>query len=225
MTTQERIAQLSRAALRSAPEPTGAPKPAVPLTSFDRQAHVAPAPQPEPVPVAIPAPQAAPAPFKDEPDQAFRDMLDEREAKRKRQHSIRNRVLVTGVFLALASLGAWVAVSPKAQAKLSALVHHLKQSGKDVKSLGSITGQYDEKLKKVTARSEQIDGATRAMGVDPATADPKQDPHMDAEMRKLMGDGATTTLDRNNTIQQKFGFVGKAAGRDGVPAGSPQSGQ
>lgn len=222
MTAQEKINQLATAALRSAPPVPSAPKPATYMAPFDKPKTVAitevsPASEAavtSPAPVAT----AAPAPaFKDEPDPELRAQIEERESvigKRQKRKSL----AVTFALLALvAGGGAFCYTSPKARAEIGALVPALRQSVEDVKMVGSLTKKYDEQLEKIAVRGDQIEEATRAMGVDPASVSPDGNAELDAEMAKMMGEDGVTTGQRDKALQDKFGIVGKLVGNKPKP--------
>ncbi|MGC4016332.1 MAG: hypothetical protein QM755_17680 [Luteolibacter sp.] len=235
MTTQERINELTRAALRSGPPEPSIPKPAVFRPSYENELHatLAPAVQ-QPAPVAqaaqvaqavIPAAQVVAEPvavveeepaFKDEPNAEFQAMIEAREQKIKTKRSRQSLVLTLLCLTALGSFGTWCVVSPTAKTKIAALKTAYEESKRDVKTLGSITKQYDKSLEKIAGHGDQISEATKAMGVNPAAADDGKDPGFEDEMRKFGGDNSRTTADRNRDLQSKFGAIQKLAQQNGI---------
>jgi len=234
MTTQERINELTRAALRSGPPEPSIPKPAVFRPSYETelQANPAPAPQQVVVQVQMQAPMAAavmpvaatePEPvvaeepaFKDEPNAEFQAMIEAREQKIHKKRKCQSLVLTFACLAALGSFGTWCAVSPTAKAKIESLKTAMAESKRDLKTLGSITKQYDKSLEKIAVHSGDIDNATRAMGGDPTAVDKSGDPSMEREMQDFGGDGTRSTADRNRDLKSKFGMIQKLAEKNGV---------
>lgn len=128
-----------------------------------------------------------------------------------------------GALAILGSAGFWCYQSPKARAEIGALIPALRQSVDDVKMIGSLTKKYDEQLDKVAVHGEHIDEATRAMGIDPASVSPDQNSEIDAEMAKMIGEKGPTTGERDRALKEKFGVVGKLAGRGGKPAAAKET--
>lgn len=210
----------------------------------------APAPAPQ-VPVAAPAEAAtapspaaaAPMPFAAAPeevaaepeavqhhteqDQELAAMLDERDQV-LRKRSGRGK-LVANVLLLLLFVGpvTTVAVVPSFRAKFEKLVQHLNEGMSDVKSMANTKDSYDEALKEVAVRGDQIGDATRALGIDPASVSEDDDLEMNAEMRQLMGDDADGFATRRGKLEE-MGFVaGKLTGMEAksaeeIRAGSQQ---
>lgn len=220
MTTQEKINQLASAAIRSAPPAPSLPKPATYMAPFDKPKTVAlvaaPVSAAAPAPVAPAAAAEVPAvPFKDEGDPELRAQIEERDALLQKRHKRRSLAVTVGALAILGSAGLWCYQSPKGRAEIGALIPALRQSVDDVKMIGSITEKYDEQLDKIAVHGEHIDEATRAMGIDPASASPDQNVEIDAEMAKMMGEEGPTTGERDRALKEKFGVIGKLAGRSG----------
>lgn len=237
MTAQEKINQLALAALRSAPPTAALPEPTTYMAPFEKPKSVAMVAAPKSA-VAVAANPAtdlviqfasdAPvAPFKDEADPELRAQIEERDARISKQHSRRSLAVTLSVLGLLAAGGVWISQSPKAQAEVMALLPALKQSANDVKMLGSITQKYDKQLEKVAVQGDRIDEATRALGVDPATAAEGEDVHMQGEMEQMMGGEGQTTAERDQALQKKFGVVENLLGKKSEPvstgAVTPQS--
>jgi hypothetical protein len=229
MTIQEKIDQLANAAIRSAPPAPSLPKPATYMAPFDKPKTVALVAAPdsaaEPVPVTAAAAVEAPAaPFKDEPDPELRAQIEEREIVLAKRHKRKSLAVTLGVLAVLGSASFWCYQSPKARAEIGALIPALRQSVDDVKMIGSITKKYDEQLEKIAVHGDQINEATRAMGIDPASASPEGNAEIEAEMAKMMGEEGPTTGERDRAIKEKFGIIGKLAGRSGnKPAAANQT--
>jgi hypothetical protein len=224
MTPQEKIQQLAMAALRSAPAPSGVPKPAtfmadaeklkaaLPVTAAVPAPQVAAVPAPAPPAVAVePMPQPA---FKDEADPELRAMIESREKAMAKSLSRRSLAISFSVFGLLAAAGTWVAVSPTAQAKVARVVPLFQETVRDAKTIGTMTTQYDESLDKIGAHGKHIEDATQAMGGDPAAVGEGGNAVFDEEMGKMMGDDGRTTGDRDRELQSKLGVVKKLMGKE-----------
>jgi hypothetical protein len=222
MTAQDKIQQLAMAALRSAPSPSGVPKPSTfmadpeKLRAIPTAAPVEPVAKAEPVaPLAtMPVTEAGlqpEAPFKDEGCPELRAMIEERDAKKATSQK-RTSIAVTLSLLALlGSAGGWFAVNPSAQAKVAKIIPVFKDSLRDVKTLANTKENFDKQLEKVAVHGNQIDDATRAMGVDPNAAPKEAGEEIDGAMKNMM-DGQKTTSERNKEVQDKLGIVGKLLG-------------
>jgi hypothetical protein len=141
-------------------------------------------------------------------DPEFGSMLEEREGRIKKR-SKRAALAVNLLLLALVGGTATsFAVSPTLRGKAQNLVTSLKEGVDDVKMMGKGSENYDEALKEVAERGNQIEAATIAMGVDPSTVDPGDDPGMLAEMNELAGEdiGLDTRLGK----LQSMGKIGQA---------------
>jgi hypothetical protein len=213
MTAQEKINQLATAALRSAPPEPSLPKPATYMAPFEKPKMVALVE----VPVSA-APAAAPvAAFKDEPDPELRAQIEEREALLRKRHQHKSIAVTFGILALFTAGGIWCYTSPKARAEIMALVPALSQSLEDVKLVGSITKKYDEQLDQIAVRGDQIADATRAMGVDTDSVSAEGNAGLDAEMAQMMGEDGSTTGQRDQALQERFGFVDKLAGDKAKP--------
>jgi len=191
MLPQEKIDQLAEAALRAeASEPS----------------------QPEFLSpeVAVPAPALAtstPCGL----DSDLQAELEAREKRLKKKRALQSRTVTLLGVAALAGIGAWYHFSPSFHAQVDELVRNLRQSGKDVKTMGTITESYDKQLEKVAAHGNQLDQATRALGADPTQAS-ADDPNFDKQARELTGEDPSAT-DRSKQLKEKFGGVRKFAGK------------
>ena len=232
MTDQEKLQKLFDAALRAPSQAkSGPPQRAFPTSPTQKVSAPETAPAPKPAPAVsneaiLPDPAAAaPAlePVEQTPEVPALDrekadelgaLLDEkiRKTARKRRRS----VLITAIVL-LGSTGgsvAWFVQSPARIEALTSAIQEIRSVG-DVKS---IVAEFQKALDKIAARSQQIDQATAAMGIDPSTVT-DEDPNMDAEMREMMGGGEGKTVgERNRALQAAFGDRAKEAGGAIKPA-------
>lgn len=163
---------------------------------------------------AAPAKPAAEEVIKDahQSDPDLKDMLDARDGKRAKREKRNNRAMTFALLAIFAAGGTWLTVSPTARGKMNTLVTAMKQSGKDVKSLGSIMGTYEKQLDKVAVQGARIDAASLALGVDPTADTSSQDASISAGMKDLTGEGGgPTVMERDAKLQQKFGIVNKLA--------------
>jgi hypothetical protein len=222
MTAQEKIQQLAMAALRSAPAPTGVPKPATFMAEPDKLkavlpvavAESAPAPAaPAPQVAVAPAPQPAPA-FKDEADPELRAMIESREKAMAKSLSRRSLAISLSVLALLGATGTWAAVSPTARAKMARVVPLFHETVRDVKTIGTMHKQYDESLEKIGTHGKHIEDATRAIGGDPTGATAADNAEIEDEMAAMMGEGGRTTGERDRDLQQKLGLVKKLVGKE-----------
>lgn len=223
MTPQEKIQQLANAALRSAPAPSGVPKPATFMAAPEKLKAALPVAAAEPAPktaAPAPAPQAVvaepmPQPaFKDEADPELRAMIESREKAMAKSLSRRSLAISFSLLGLLAAAGTWVAVSPTAQAKVARVVPLFQETLRDAKTIGTMTTQYDESLEKIGAHGKHIEDATRAIGGDPAGATAADNAEIEDEMAAMMGEGGRTTGDRDRELQSKLCVVKKLMGKE-----------
>jgi hypothetical protein len=213
MTNQEKLQKLFEAALKSQPEDYLAhplKNRAVPASPA-LEAHKEPAPPPAGV-----ADQEA-----CEPAPANRTMsageaeelgilLDEQIRRRRRRH--RMEALVTALVLLGMTVGglAWFVRDPSR-------VQAFQEAMRDIRSVGdikSLVASYQNSLDRISARSNQIDGASMAMGIDPSNC-ADEDPYMEAEMKEMMGgEGGQTVGSRNQRLMENFGHMAEKNGVD-----------
>jgi len=219
----DKINRLAEQAL-SAPEPeptSAAPTPAGPLPAASPQA-AAVTPQPA---AAVAATAAQPINDQTETvdtssgqhqsDPELMAMMEERQQKLNKRWKRYRMAVGLVIFALLGSAGATYSFVPQVRNKVDGLVMDFKASKDDVKNLGSVMDSFDDQLEQVAVRGEQIDSATELLGVDPNSVGEGDDLNMEAEMRELMGDDAVTVTDRSRALQNTFGIVQTAAGRDG----------
>ncbi len=218
------------AALRSAPPPAGVPKPATFMAAPEKLRVAIPVsapvePEVKPAMPVMPAPvepvatavaevaslPEAPA-FKDEGCPELRAMIDEREAKKQTTQKRQSLAVTLSLLAMLAAAGGWFAVSPSAQAKVAKVVPLFKESLRDVKALANTKENFDKQLEQVGSRNNQIDDATRALGVDPTTVPDEAGAELDTALQDMMGGEGRTTSERNKEVQEKLGVVGKLLG-------------
>jgi hypothetical protein len=223
MTPQEKIQQLAMAALRSAPSPTGVPKPSTFMAAPEKLRAIPTAAPVEPVakvesaapvatmPVTEAGLQPEARPFKDEGCPELRAMIEERDEKKKTSQKRQSLVVTFSLLAMLAAAGGWFAVSPSAQAKVAKIVPLLNDSMRDVKTLANTKKNFDKQLEQVAARNNQINDATRTLGVDPTTVADGNGEEIDGAMKEMSG-GQRTTTERNKDVQDKLGVVGKLLG-------------
>lgn len=131
-------------------------------------------------------------------------IMDAKIAKDKRRR--RRGFLITVLFFVGVTGGAagWVVVNPERFAALKAVIAEIKSVG----DIQGIVAKYQKSLDKIAVRGEQINAATTAMGVDPASVDENEDPGLDKEMQAMMGEeGGKTTASRDKRLRDKFKSV------------------
>jgi hypothetical protein len=140
------------------------------------------------------------------------ELLDEQRARIKRKH-LRQTLTTLAACVALSGGGfGWFVQSPER-------VQAFKDAIKDVRSVGdvkSLVAKYQDALDRVSARSQQIDQATAAMGVKASAAD-DEDPYFEAEMQAMMGGEGKTVGQRNKALQKNFDHMKKENGVENVP--------
>lgn len=132
------------------------------------------------------------------------EIMDQKITREKGRRRRGRLVLVLCLLGATGGAAGWVAVNPER-------VEAMKQTVAEIKSAGDIKGmvaKYQAALDKVGERGKQIDAATTAMGIDPASVDDHEDPGFDKEMKAMMGEeGGKTTAARDKILREKFGDV------------------
>lgn len=230
MTSRTKIAELCQEILDNEPEEEVAK--ASPLQPAAEQLESAPESAGESVRAV--QPEAAPEASKEDAEGAKDADYDELHrsdaemaelvADREQRLGKRMQMQRAAVWLILLALFGGAAtsycVSPTLRGKVDWVVDNVKKSKNDIQTIGNITEEYDEALAEIKKRGSHVADATRQMGVDPDSVDPNDDPNMEAEMAMLMGEDATSTADRNRSLQNTFGLVGKLAG-DKMP-GQPE---
>ena len=213
MTDKEKLQQLFNAALKDTSEVNKAtPTRSVPAS--------VPSPAPE---ATMPAAEAAPAPavqraLKIEPlpsaavldDAASSEMgalLDEKNRRQSRRRKIEALVVAGVLLVGTGGTSAWFVQSPERMQALSEVVQDFRSLG-DVKS---IVAKYQKALDRVSSRSNQIDQATLAMGIESNPND-EEDPYFESEMKEMMGGEGRSVGQRNSNLQKNFAHMEKEHG-------------
>jgi hypothetical protein len=218
MTDKQKLQHLFDAALKAPTDFSGGPlQRAVPTAAAPAEpapaASQVPAPQPS---AALPgetdqAEQAEASAMAPPLDKAAADalgvLLDERVRRQARKR--RRSALVTAtVLLGLTGGGfGWFVQSPERVNAFTAAISEIRSVG-DVKSM---VARYQAALDRISVRGKQIDQATSALGVTPGVGN-EADPHMEAEMKEMMGGEGTTVGQRNRALQKAFGDKAKEHG-------------
>ena len=92
--------------------------------------------------------------------------------------------------------------SPERVQAFTSAMREIRSVG-DVKSL---VAKYQEALERISARGQQIDQASAAMGAV-VTAEDEKDPYLDEEMKAMMGGEGKTIGDRSKRMQEAFGHM------------------
>lgn len=212
MTDQEKLQKLFDAALRDSTPVQKTPTRAVPQPALTQPAQPA-----EPIVAEKPVAPAAEVISErqhleatPEFDKAAADelgaLLDEQIKRKKRKHRMESMVLAIVLTSVTGGTGIWFVQSPeRVQAFVSAIAE-IRSVG-DVKSM---VAKYQDALKRISARGQQIDQATKAMGVT-STGD-EEDPYFEAEMKQMMGGEGKTVGGRNKAMKQAFGDMQKEHG-------------
>lgn len=211
MATKEELNRIFEEALRQPEAPSHSPAPA-------KVTEVATAPAPVAAAQAVPAapadPEAKAGAEKlehvsvNETDPEFGALLEEREGRIKKKASRARwavNLLLIGLFGGTATA---FTVSPTLRGKVEHFAVSLKEGVEDVKMMGKGSENYDEALEEIGQRGNQIDEASRMMGVDPTTVDPGDDPNMLAEINALAGEDVG--LDSRLGKLQSLGKIGQA---------------
>jgi hypothetical protein len=205
MTDQEKLQKLFDAALRDSSPIEKAPTRAVPTASatpvVKAMIEENPASASAPAEPETPSQPAAEAPVLDkEAAEELGTLLDEQVRRRRRKHRIESMVAaVTLIGLTGGSAG-WFVQSPERMQALLSVIAEIRSVG-DVQSM---VAKYEAALKRISARGQQIDQASSAMGVKPGEKDEK-DAYFDTEMKQMMGGEGKTAGERAGHMRQAFG--------------------
>lgn len=229
MTDKEKMQKLFDAALRSPTVPEAIKPVRAVFEPVNTPAPFQPAPEPAQFVAAAPAAfvAAAPAPALavsdlvvpmpnaglDATSSAELAALLDEQHKRKMRKRRRDSLITVAVLFGLTGGGyGWFVQSPQRVQAFNDAIKDIRSAG----DIAGIVGKYKKALEKVKVRSEQIDSATTAMGIDP-TKDDGKDPYFEEEMKGMMGGEGKTTGERNRLLKEKFGSMEKT-GKLGVPA-------
>jgi hypothetical protein len=213
MPDHDKLQQLFNAALKSQPED---------YTTPPAKLRAVPTPTPAAVPARAGTPlhpmaEASPAAAEKTPrglsiaeSEELGTLLDEQKRRRRRKHRMEALVTALVLFsLTGGGLGWFVQDKDRVQAFQEAL--------RDIRSVGDIkalVASYQDSLDRIAARSNQIDGASMAMGIDPSKCT-DEDPYMEAEMKQMMGEeGGQTVGSRNKRLMENFGHMAEKNGVD-----------
>ena len=218
MTDKEKLQQLFQAALQ---DPSHGTKPlarAFPTAPAVTLPVAQPVAAPEPVqPAVIPvsdapvSPQVAPlvqpmpnAGLDEATSAELGALLDEQIKRKARRH---RRELVVALVLCLGLTGGgygWFIQSPSR-------VQAWNEAMGDIRSLGDVKGlvaKYQKALDRIATRSQQIDQATVAMGVDPTKVS-NEDPYFTKETEDVMKVKGVDIGTRNKRLQDSLGKLVK----------------
>ena len=215
MTDAQKLQQLFDAALKAPTDfPSGPPKRAAPPTPAPTEpaatAYLASTPKPhaeifkplshEADPV-MQTDTSTPAAHLDKAAAyALGALLDDQVRRQARKR--RRAALVTATVLLGVTGGgfAWFVQSAERFEAFTSAIRELRSVG----DVNSMVAKYQQALDRISARGKQIDHATTVMGVKPNTGD-GLDPHMDAEMKEMIGGEGATIGQRNSALQKTFG--------------------
>ncbi|MEO8616675.1 MAG: hypothetical protein ABI600_16140 [Luteolibacter sp.] len=221
MTTQEKINQLTMAALNAAPPSPSLPKPATFTPAPEKlkepiEATVIPVVIAKEAPALEGADEGAPAEaVEHQSDPEFLALMEERDLRMKKKIFRQRLCMNLGILAFFVSTGIWYSNSARAQAEVRSLIPAFRQSINDVKLLGNILGVFDKHLEKIGTHKSEITDATKSMGVDPSKVSPDDDEHMEKEMNQLTRGQGKSTAQRDKMFTEKFGIVGKLMGDKG----------
>lgn len=217
MTDKQKLQHLFDAALKAPTDFSSGPlKRATPTAAAPAEPASAACPLPAPQPsAALPgeadlaeqtAPSATPPLDKAAAD-ALGALLDD-QVRRQARKRRRSALVTATVLLGLTGGGfGWFVQSPERVHAFTSAISEIRSVG-DVKSM---VARYQAALDRIAVRGKQIDQATSALGVTPGTGN-EADPHMEAEMKEMMGGEGTTVGQRNRALQKTFGDKAKEHG-------------
>lgn len=139
-------------------------------------------------------------------------LLDEQHLRKTRRR--RREAIVTLLVLAGSLLGGAIWFSSDAQR-----VQALQEAWRDIHTVTdarALAAKYQDALKRISARSSQVDQATSAMGVDPSSGGANHS--LDAEMKTFTG-GEATPMERADILKKKLSNLGESVG---TPVNSPE---
>lgn len=151
--------------------------------------------------------------------QALIDEQARRVSARRRRGS---RILLGFMVAVMAAGGGAYGFIPGVRQQVDHLVGDLMLVGRDLRMASDpneMRKAYDKSLEKIGTRATAVDDATRSLGVDPTTVTHND---LEAEERKLMGNGAQTVSGRNRLLQTKMGHMANRNEAGGVSAPAPQ---
>ena len=215
MTDTQKLQQLFDAALKAPTDfPSGPPKRASPRSPTPTEpaatANLASNPKPhaevlkplfdESNPVTQTGTSTPAAPLDNAAADALGVLLDDQV---RRQASKRRRAALVTATVLIGIIGGGFAWFVQSADRVEAFTSAIREI-RSVDDVNSMVANYQQTLDRISVRGKQIDHATTAMGVKPSAED-EVDPHMDAEMKEMMGGGGTTIGQRNSALQKTFG--------------------
>jgi hypothetical protein len=229
MTDKEKLQKLFDAALRDPSLPAGSPTRAFPVASTPQ----CPAPEvgrlltptpPVEVQAVVPEPAVIAAvteeisPSATAPTMAgvldgaasaeLGALLDEQVRRKARRHRIESLVAALVLFGLTGGGFAWFVQSPERVQAFTSAIREIRSVG-DVKAL---VAKYQAALDRISARGQQIDQASSAMG-SVVTAEDEKDPYLEAEMKGMMGGEGKTIGERSKQMKSAFGHMEEEHGK------------
>lgn len=208
MTNQEKLQQLFNAALKSQPEDYTTPPAklrAVPTPASVAVPAAGAASRQAVVVDSVAAAEETPRGLSITESGELGALLDEQNRRRRRRH--RMEALVASLVLLGMTAGglAWFVQDPSR-------VQAFQEAMRDIRSVGDIktlVASYQDSLDRISARSNHIHDASKAMGIDPSKC-ADEDPYFEEEMREMMGEeGGQTVGTRNQRLSEKFGDMAR----------------
>ena len=127
--------------------------------------------------------------------------------------SARTKIVLLTLSAAMSvSLILWFTQSKQRTSLVGEALSDLEMSG----DMGKMVGSYDAALDRIGERGEQIDDATRSMGVEPGSEREGSDSGLEAQLQEALGGGAT--LDREAQTKE---LIGEAQALRGFFQGTP----
>jgi hypothetical protein len=163
-----------------------------------------------PEPATVPQPTSQPtmaAVLDDAASTELAALLDEQFKRKRRKRRIEALVTAAVMLSVCGGSTIWFVQNPQRVQAFKDAIREIRSVG-DVKAL---VASYQKSLDRISARGQQVEQATAAMGVKKSAKD-DIDPFMDAEMKQMMGGEGKTVGQRNRALQQNFSHMQKKAG-------------
>ncbi|WP_435893255.1 hypothetical protein [Oceaniferula spumae] len=145
-------------------------------------------------------------------DAMLNQAFAEREARQARRRKIARVTTVASFLTIFGGAAGWYgysadnrAIAQKYWDDTAGIVESV-QKGTDT---GEILDTYDQALDKIAVRKDQVDEASKQLGVDPTVDDPDSQAKLAEDMKAITGD-ARTVLDRDAEMQKRFGKMAEA---------------
>lgn len=148
-------------------------------------------------------------------DPGLRSMIEERDARMTTKRK-RLSMAITSTFLAMAgSAVGWVTLTESGRQHYQCFATALQECKGDLKNLTGILAAYQKQIDKLAVYSARVDAATVALGGDPVKDEANSNLDLDAEMKRMAGEGGgPTTAERDEKLRSTFGAISKMAGQD-----------